>query len=66
MQTYTYGKDVRVIVWGCFWDDGRTRAYLIDRDFEARRMGTPPTVILRFWMQKLGQYIKQIITQATY
>jgi hypothetical protein len=25
------------MVWGCFWDDRRTRAYLIDRDFEAKK-----------------------------
>jgi hypothetical protein len=27
------------MVWGCFWDDGRTRAYLMDRDFEAKKNG---------------------------
>jgi hypothetical protein len=25
------------MVWGCFWDDRRTRVYLIDRDFEAKK-----------------------------
>jgi hypothetical protein len=31
IQTYTCGKDIRVMVWGCFWDNRRTKYYLIDR-----------------------------------
>jgi hypothetical protein len=25
------------MVWGCFWDDKRTRPYLIDQDFETKK-----------------------------
>jgi hypothetical protein len=25
------------MVWGCFWDIGRTGLYLIDRDFESKK-----------------------------
>jgi hypothetical protein len=25
------------MVWGCFWDNRRTRVYLMDRDFEAKK-----------------------------
>ena len=27
------------MVWGCFWDTGRTGLYLIDRDFESKKYG---------------------------
>ncbi|PMD41460.1 hypothetical protein L207DRAFT_623667 [Hyaloscypha variabilis F] len=27
------------MVWGCFWDTGRTGLYLIDRDFELKKHG---------------------------
>ena len=37
IQTYKCGKDIRVIVWGCFWDTRRTSLYLIDRDFESKK-----------------------------
>ena len=26
---------MKVMVWGCFWDLGRTSLYIIDRDFES-------------------------------
>jgi transposase len=25
------------MVWGCFWDDGRTNLYIMDRDFESKK-----------------------------
>ena len=37
IQTYKCGKDIRVMVWGCFWDTGRTGLYLMDRDFESKK-----------------------------
>ena len=27
------------MVWGCFWDTGRTGLYLMDRDFESKKHG---------------------------
>jgi hypothetical protein len=36
-QTYDCGKGLRVMVWVCFGGDGRTIAYLIDRDFESKK-----------------------------
>jgi hypothetical protein len=36
---YICGKDMRVIVWCCFWDYGHTKCYFIDRDFEAKKHG---------------------------
>jgi hypothetical protein len=34
-QTYDYKKNMKAIVWGCYWDLGRTSLYIIDRDFES-------------------------------
>lgn len=30
---------MKVVVWGCFWDHGRTSLYIIDRDFESKKHG---------------------------
>ena len=27
------------MVWGCFWDTGRTSLYIMDRDFESKKHG---------------------------
>jgi hypothetical protein len=35
VQTYDCKKNIKVMVWGCFWDLGRTNFYIIDRDFES-------------------------------
>ena len=37
VQTYSTGKTMKVMVWGCFWDRGRTNLYIIDRDFESKK-----------------------------
>ena len=39
IDTYKCGKDIRVMVWAAFWDDGRTGAYIMDRDFESKKHG---------------------------
>jgi transposase len=39
VQTYKKGKDISVMVWGCFWGSGRTDLYILDRDFEAKKHG---------------------------
>jgi hypothetical protein len=28
---------MKVMVWGCFWDLGRTSLYIMDRDFESTK-----------------------------
>ena len=30
IQTYDYKKNMKVMVWGCFWDEGRTFLYIMD------------------------------------
>jgi hypothetical protein len=39
IQTYKKGKDISVMVWGCFWGDGRSDLYLLDWDFESLKHG---------------------------
>jgi hypothetical protein len=39
VQTYKKGKDISVMVWGCFWGDGRSDLYILDRDFESKKHG---------------------------
>jgi hypothetical protein len=39
IQIYDCKKNMKIIVWGCFWDTGRTGLYLIDRDFESKKYG---------------------------
>ena len=37
IQTYDYYKNMKVIVWGCFWDTRCTSLYIMDRDFESKK-----------------------------
>ena len=30
---------MKVMVWGCFWDTGRSSLYIMDRDFESAKHG---------------------------
>jgi hypothetical protein len=37
VQTYDTNKNMKVMVWGAFWDEGRTSLYIMDRDFAAKK-----------------------------
>jgi hypothetical protein len=39
VQTYGTNKNMKVMVWGAFWDTGRTNLYIMDRDFESKKHG---------------------------
>jgi hypothetical protein len=39
VQTYDTNKNMKVMVWGAFWDIGRTSLYIMDRDFAAKKYG---------------------------
>jgi len=39
VQTYGTGKDIKTMVWGCFWGDGRSSLHILDRDFESKKHG---------------------------
>ena len=37
MQIYGTNKNMKVMVWGAFWDLGRMNLYIMDRDFESKK-----------------------------
>ena len=37
VQTYGTNKNMKVMVWGAFWDNGRSNLYIMDRDFESAK-----------------------------
>ena len=43
VETYDKGKDISVMVWGCFWrENGRIKRSdleILARDFESKKMG---------------------------
>ena len=42
VKTYKKGRDISVMVWGCFWsgkEGGRSDLYIMDRDFESKKHG---------------------------
>jgi hypothetical protein len=43
ITTYKSGKDIKVMVWGCFWgtEEGteRSELYILNRDFESKKHG---------------------------
>ena len=39
VQTYSAKKNMKIMVWGGFWDTGRSNCYIMDRDFESKKYG---------------------------
>jgi hypothetical protein len=39
VQTYGTNKNMKVMVRGSFWDNGRSNLYIMDRDFESAKHG---------------------------
>ena len=39
VQTYGINKNMKVMVWGAFWDTGRSDYYIMDRDFKSKKHG---------------------------
>jgi hypothetical protein len=37
INTYKKGKDISVMVWGCFWGSGQSELYILDKDFESKK-----------------------------
>ena len=37
VQTYGTSKNIKVMVWGAFWDNRRSNLYIMDRDFESAK-----------------------------
>jgi hypothetical protein len=64
IQTYKCGKDIRVMVWGCFWDTGRTSLYLMDRDFEAKKHGYSANSYIKVLDAMVAPAIKELNDQG--
>ena len=39
VQTYGTGNNMKTMVWGAFWDRGRSNLYIMDRDFASKKHG---------------------------
>jgi hypothetical protein len=39
VQTYGTGKNMKIMVWGAFWDTEQSGCYIMDRDFESAKHG---------------------------
>jgi hypothetical protein len=39
VQIYGTNKNMKVMIWGSFWDLGRSHCYIMDRDFESAKHG---------------------------
>ena len=39
VQTYGTNKNMKIMVWACFWDLGKSELYIMDRDFESKKHG---------------------------
>lgn len=37
VQTYGTGKNMKTMVWAAFWDNGRTKLYIMDRNFKSKK-----------------------------
>jgi hypothetical protein len=39
VQIYNTNMNMKTMVWGVFWDYGRSNLYIIDRDFKSKKHG---------------------------
>jgi hypothetical protein len=59
IQTYKKGKDILVMVWGCFWEDGRSDLYLLDRDFESLKHSYSANSYIKVLDNELAGYYQE-------
>ena len=55
VQTYNTYKNMKVMVWGVFWDNRRSNLYIMDRDFESLK-----------YRYSANSYIEILDTEVTY
>jgi hypothetical protein len=60
VQTYDCKKNMKVMVWGCFWDDGRTNLYIMDRDFESQKHGYSANSYLEVLDAEVGPWYQRL------
>ena len=56
IQTYEKGKDISIMVWAAFWGAGISDLYVLERDFESKKMGYSA----KFYLQILDDNLKGI------
>ena len=39
IKIYKLNKNIKIIVWGIFWESERSSLYIIDRDFKFKKFG---------------------------
>lgn len=59
VQTYDCKKNMKAIVWGCFWDLDRTNLYIMDSNFESKEHGYLAKSYLEFLEAKLKDAFKR-------
>jgi hypothetical protein len=57
IQTYKASRDISVMVWGCFWDNGRSGLYVLDRDFESKKHGYSANSYLDVLNSQVGPWL---------
>ena len=60
IQTYKSSRDLSIMVWGCFWDLGRSDLYILDRDFEAKKHGYSANSYLAVLNDQVGPYYEDL------
>jgi hypothetical protein len=60
VQTYGTNKNIKVMVWGAFWDLGRSNLYIMDRDFELVKHGYLARLYLEVLDAKVGPIFKEL------
>jgi hypothetical protein len=57
VSTYKKGKQLRVMVWACFWGSNkRSPLYIMDRDFESKKQGYSAESYLEVLEENLPYY----------
>jgi transposase len=60
IQTYKVSRDISFMVWGCFWDHGRSDLYVLDRDFESKKYGYSANSYLEVLNAQVGSWYSEL------
>jgi hypothetical protein len=60
IQTYKASRDISVMVWGCFWDHGRSDLYVLDRDFESKKYRYSANSYLEVLNAQVGSWYSEL------
>jgi hypothetical protein len=60
VQTYGTNKNIKVMVWGAFWDLGRSNLYIMDRDFESAKHGYSARSYLEVLDAEVGPIFEEL------